>query len=341
MLFARRGVAIVQRANRTVKSVEESKEARRNVTGREGDGSRPLARTAIQQEWDGYELGLGREILDYLAPVRRQWRIVAILTFVATISGWAMSHLLLTKLYRAEAIIKPMTPQQTLGLMQGYTLGVGDGLFSSFMGSQYNAGTAEEDITILGTYTFLTDLAKEHHMDEELLEHEKPRNGADKSWMVYRILRSRFENTYSSKTGNLTLTYLDKNRRRAAKVLGWEITDLRQILRAREVHNASAATSALEQQVKNVSDTLLARQLYELIAKQIQREKLAEVQADFAFEVLQPPVTPDHPAWPYNALDGLLVGFFTFCAASGVIVLWNLIRPARLGTSSEAMADRD
>lgn len=264
--------------------------------------------------------------------------MIAIVTLVATVGGWAASHLLLTRLYRAEAIIKPMSAEQTMGLMEGLVMGGGSGPWSAFMGSEYNASTAEEDLTILGSYTFLTNLVKKHHMEAQILKHTKLGPNTDKSWVVYRILRSRFGNKYSSKTGDLTLTYLDKNRRRAAEVLGWEISDLRQILRAREVRNASAAASSLEQQVKNESDTLLARQLYELIAKQIQREKLAEVQADFAFDVLQPPVTPDHPAWPHNTLNGLLVGFLTFCTLSGIIVFWNLISPAGRDESHEMIS---
>lgn len=307
----------------------ESNEARKSARTGEWSGSRPLAQAgAYGSDWGRYEPSLLREVAGYLAPLRRWRRTIAIVTFVATVGGWAASHLLLTRLYRAEAIIKPMSAAQTMGLMQGLAIGGGSGPWSTLMGSQYNSSAAEEDLTILGSYTFLTNLARKHHMEADLLKHEKPRSGADESWMVYRTLSSRFVNKYSSRTGNLTLTYMDKNRRRAAEVLGWEISYLRRILRAREVRNASAAASSLEQQVKNVSDTLLARQLYELIAKQIQREKLAEVQADFAFDVLQPPVSSDHPAWPHNTLNGLLVGFLTFCAVCGTIVFWNLIRPA-------------
>lgn len=291
-------------------------------------------------QWGWYEPSLLREVVGHLAPLCRWSRTIAIIAVVATVGGWAESHLLLTKLYRAEAIIKPMSAEQTMGLMQGLVMGGGSGPWSALMGSQYNSGAAEEDLTILGSYTFLTNLAKKHRMEAQILGHARLRSGADRSWMVYRILSSRFSNKYSINSGNLTLTYLDKNRRRAAKVLGWEISDLRQILRAREVRNASAAASSLEQQVKNVSDTLLARQLYELIAKQIQREKLAEVQADFAFDVLQPAVTPDHPAWPHNTLNGLLIGFLTFCAVCGAIVFWNVIRPAGPASSSEGDGDR-
>lgn len=314
--------------------VAESKEARHNTE------TKTLPDAAHGPGWGRYEPGLGRELAYYLTPLSGWWSTIAVLTFVGTVGGWAASHLFLAKWYRAEAIIRPMTAQETIGMMQGYTVGAGGGVFNNVIGSEYNASVAEQDITILRSYTFLTNLARKHKLETLLLEDVQLPRDAHKSWVIYRMLRSRSTARYSVKTGNVSLTYLDKNRKRAQKILEWEIKDLRRILRAREVRNAAAAASSLEQQVRNVSDALLARQLYELIARQIQREKIAEVQADFAFEVLQPAVVPDRPALPHNARNGLLVGFIAFCAVCGSIVFWNLIRPAGPATGSEAEAER-
>jgi uncharacterized protein involved in exopolysaccharide biosynthesis len=49
--------------------------------------------------------------------------------------------------------------------------------------------------------------------------------------------------------------------------------------------------------------------LYQMIATQIQREKLAEVQADFAFIMIEPPAAPDSHSWPPTLLLCMLAAF--------------------------------
>jgi len=92
-------------------------------------------------------------------------------------------------------------------------------------------------------------------------------------------------------------------------------------VRSREVHNAADAVASLNQRLKTISDTFLIREIYELIAAQIQRQQLAEIEADFAFTVLQPPVAPDLPVWPRVLVNALAGGFIALMLSSACLLM--------------------
>jgi len=91
-------------------------------------------------------------------------------------------------------------------------------------------------------------------------------------------------------------------------VLGWYLEALRERLRSQEVQSAALAAKSLEDEISRTSDSLLQSQLYELLARQIQREKLSQVEADFAFKVIEPPVVPDAKFSPHVARAAMLTG---------------------------------
>jgi capsule polysaccharide export protein KpsE/RkpR len=127
----------------------------------------------------------------------------------------------------------------------------------------------------------------------------------------------------------MTMSFEDPSRERARRILGYEIDDLRERLRSREVRNAADAVASLNQQITRISDSLLKQEIYQLIATQIQREELAAVEADFAFTVLQPPVAPDLPVWPRVLVNTLGAGFIALICLSIVILLHEAWRESR------------
>ena len=146
------------------------------------------------------------------------------------------------------------------------------------------------------------------------------------------MMLERLRCDYSVKNSSITLSFEDPSRERAQRILGYEIDDLREKLRSREVHNAADAVASLNQRLKMISDTLLLREIYELVATQIQRQQLAEIEADFAFTVLQPPVAPDLPVWPRALINALVGGFTALALVSiGLLMLDAWREPLRRG----------
>src|SRR5262249_12461961 len=130
----------------------------------------------------------------------------------------------------------------------------------------------------------------------------------DPRWRAYRRMKKAFSCYYSNQTGNISLYFEAKSPERAQRILGYYVNDLREKLRNQEVQNAESAINSMKAEARTTSDALLQSQLYELIAKQMQQLKLAEVEADFAFSVLEPPIAPDRAYSPSVPLDSALVG---------------------------------
>ena len=57
------------------------------------------------------------------------------------------------------------------------------------------------------------------------------------------------------------------------------------------------------------------------ITLQIQRQQLAQVQADFAFGVIDPPVAPDKPHTPKVALSSAVAAALAFFGCLGAILM--------------------
>ena len=276
------------------------------------------------------EPSYGDDLGEYLAPLLIHWKLLVAITALAMIAAFAVSRYALTRWYQAIAIIKPMTPQQTAGHLQGLLGGGNLGMLSDFVGSQYNSDAAQEYITILTSFSFVTAMVERHHLENELLPREISKRTIDaRQWAMYRLILARLRCDYSVKNSSMTLSFQDPGRERARRILGYEIDDLRERLRSREMRNASDAVDSLNQQIPRTSDSLLRQEIYDLIATQIQREKLAEVEADFAFIVLQPPVSPDIPVWPRVLINTAGAGFIAFVICAISIIVFRTLREVR------------
>ncbi|HVN29031.1 MAG TPA: Wzz/FepE/Etk N-terminal domain-containing protein [Candidatus Binataceae bacterium] len=270
------------------------------------------------------------DLRDYLAPLLRRRYLLAGVTMLAMVAAFAFSTLRLTRWYHAIAIIKPMTPQQTAGHFQGLLGGGNLGALGDLVGNQYNADAAQEYITILTSFSFVNAMVEQHHLESEVIPSGASYADAEaRAWAVYRIMLQRLQCEYSVKNSSIMLSFEDPDRERARTILTFAIDDLREKLRSREVRNAAAAVSSLSERVGRISDTLLAREIYDLIAAQIQRQQLAEVQADFAFEVLQPPVAPDLPVRPRRIMNAIGGGFAALMLTSLIVLLLDARRESQ------------
>ena len=274
-----------------------------------------------------YDLSDQIDLSEYLFAIGHRWQLIAVTILLAVATTFVVTKFVMIRWYRAEAIIRPVGQnavlQQTTGLLSGFGGGAIGGLAAGILGGA-SGNDADEYMPILTSFAFTNDLVKKHQLTDQLLAEERISLASlreDPDWVVYRILKRRFECRFSQSTGNLTLYYQDQKRSEAERILGFYIDDLREKLRYRQVRDATAAVASLREEARTNSDALLRDQLYELIATQIQRQKLAQVQADFAFIELEPPTSEDRPYKPAGLLDCVIVGLLS---AIGAIV-WILV----------------
>jgi len=252
----------------------------------------------------------------YLRAIWEARRRIALLVLVTILLVVLVTSFVMRQTYRATAILRPVAKAATAGRIAGMFGEMGSGTLNplAMLAGAGGEGSseAEEYMTILQSFAFNTALIERHNLSEEL---SRPSSNPilawfqskDLRWRRYRTLSHRFDCEYSLKTGNLTLYFVAKTPAKAEK------------LRSREVQGAAAAIGSMKDEARVTPDALLQAQLYELIAKQMQQLKLAQVEADFAFTVLEPPAAPDKPYSPNVLLDAAVAGFLMFILATAFV----------------------
>jgi len=231
------------------------------------------------------------------------------------------------KEYRAIALLRPISNSQN----QIFNSGGEDSLQSFFFGVGQSEATAQEYTSILDSYAFTAALIKNRNLKDELTRGLRETRAVS-DWKLYRMMSGRFSAEYDRKSGNLKLAFESNDPEQARRILSFYIDSLRERLRGETVNRASVAITTLEGELGKTGDSLLRNQFYDLIARQIDRQKLAEVQADFAFSVIEPPVVPEQPFRPRRRLDALLAGLFSLVFVVIIVSIYEAARGAQLGS---------
>ena len=319
-----------------------------NVRGRRDDTIHPL-RADLES---GGNLALRRlpeyEVIDlrpYLSILRANLRRIALSVLLAIALTVLVTSVLMRKSYRAFAVLRPVPKAASAGRIAGLfgSMGAGSSPLAALMGAEGGPGAdeAQEYMTILQSFAFNTSLIARHHLDGALF---KPSSNPliammedkDPRWRSYKRMMKWFFCDYSIKTGNITLYFRAQTPAEAETILGFYVDDLREKLRSREVTSAAAAIDSMKAQARETPDALLQAQLYGLIATQMQELRLAQVEADFAFTVLEPPAAPDKPYSPNILLDSAIAGFLALVVSA----MWVLLIPPGPDVSTKARSGK-
>jgi Chain length determinant protein len=270
----------------------------------------------------------------------RRW-LIASVTIVVALAFGVYARFYETKLYRAEALVTPIAPGDDsgeLGLNSLGSYGSSGGLTAllGFGGAGDNVVSAERYLAIMQSYDFGVTLARQHNLGEQLAGAHAAKMTP---WQLHTLLNSRFSFEYDYRSGNLSLYFIDPSPERARNILGLYMQSLRDKLRNEAVQTAGAAALSLQDEIRRTPDALLQNQLYELMAHQIQREKLAQVQANFAFKVIEPPVVPDHYYAPSARRAATLSGLLVLAALCGFIILREWLAAAHAHLAAANLPD--
>jgi LPS O-antigen subunit length determinant protein (WzzB/FepE family) len=272
----------------------------------------------------------------YALLVIENWRLIAIVTFVAVVATYFLTKFAMTKWYQATAIIEPIPEGAVENRVEGGMGGLGGAGMSTFLMITGIDSQAQEYLTILRSFTFNTEVATRHHLTDELMRdvEPKPKTQRKMELRLYEVLKARFKVDYSMQAHNLSVHFLDRDPVRAEQILQFYLDDLRELQRQEAITDARAAIDSLEKEARGSADSLLNESLYALVARQLQRQKLAEVEADFAFKILEPPISPERPYTPRASINCLIVLMFMPVLMTLAIVgrqLWRNER-ARIAT---------
>jgi hypothetical protein len=297
-----------------------------------GFGSRRRLRRWCAARWRAFVRTPGHELqeLPYEPGWHRLWRLCRFRSplFTRVAGGLAATVFIITMFvmkprYQATALIRPNAQAGATAGLAGLAAMVlggsssGGGLSSMFGGGGGGNGPSYHDpqelIAITQSFAFTEALLADNHLESKIA---KPRRGLmlrlrgpRPRWKLYKIMSRRFYCDFSVRTGNLTMTFIDRDPALARFILGQYIDRLRAQLRKEELESTKLAVKSLEDQAERSADSVLRAQLYGILAQQFELEKTAEMNADFAFEVIEAPVVPSTPYAPWRIIDPLAVGF--------------------------------
>lgn len=249
--------------------------------------------------------------LSYWRALWRRRRWLAVWLALGLAAGWAWPWLRVPR-FAARAIIRPTAPADVVSEMSA-----GAGLLGLAMQGQ---GEAQ-------AYRFISMLqARQFRL--RLIAQYPELGGAQlygghvrlTNWQALRALATANTITYDRRAGNIELSLVLCRPGPAQSLLGAMIDNLRTDLRARVLADSEASVDSLEKQITETPDPLLRQQLYQQVAFDLHRAATAKVQADFAFEVIDPPSVDPRPVGPGPfkcAALGLLLA-----ALTGACLCW-------------------
>lgn len=107
------------------------------------------------------------------------------------------------------------------------------------------------------------------------------------------------------------------------------VSSLNTYIREKKINEYSLKIQYLEKQIEQTSVVNMQKIFYKLIEQQIQNQSMAEVKKDFAFQVIDPAVTPDRPHKPNRKLIVLLGGFAGGFFGIFLVFILNFISQAK------------
>ncbi len=253
----------------------------------------------------------------FIVLLKHKWMIFWIV-FVTGVLAVVVS-LLMTPIFRSEATIAPSGQEKGAG---GLATALGG--FGAMIASEsgvMGAGSLEQFSVVLKSRELTNAIVQRYNLMPILFEDAW--DARRKRWTVdepptlqdaYKRIQEGMLTVSPDKKQNVMKISFDyKDARMARTFLDYYILGLSESLRRQTLEDAQAQQVLLSEQLAKTSDPLLKNRLYELIAKQIEKEALAKVQKYYGFNVIDPAFVPDRKFKPKRAVICVLsvvVAFF-------------------------------
>lgn len=258
-------------------------------------------------------------LLDLFIVLLRHKIMILSVVFLAGIAAVVVS-LRMTDIYRSEITIAPTTQEKGTGGLAAL------GGFGAMIASEVGiggSGSLEQFEVVLKSRELTKIIIDRNNLMPVIFDEEW--DAENKKWKenkkekqpnfedAYKKMHSMLKVTADKKKNVLTAGFEYKDPLMAQTILNYYIVGMSEFLRRQILEDASAQQVHLSQQLSKTTDPLLKNRLYELIAKQIEKETLARVQKYYSFNVIDPPYVPERKFKPKRAqicVISVVVAFF-------------------------------
>jgi LPS O-antigen subunit length determinant protein (WzzB/FepE family) len=251
--------------------------------------------------------------------------IVGVTTFFAISS--VIYALMLTNIYRAEAVLAPADIEQNAGglasqfggaaALLGVSVGSGGGdaistAMATLRSRQFLGRFIEENGLLVSLFASRWDSnSRQSVIDESIYDIETGEwlldNGPPSEQDAFRALSRILSISGPNRdTGIITVAIDWPNPIEAAEWVNKLVSSLNQDLRTRDVKEASNAIAYLQRQLVSTQLVDMQRVFYQLIESQTRITMLADVRDEYVLRVIDPAVVPDRRSAPQRSLIAIL-----------------------------------
>ncbi|MCE5265738.1 MAG: hypothetical protein LLG97_19695 [Deltaproteobacteria bacterium] len=285
-------------------------------------------------------------LLDLFIVLLRHKLMILSVVVLAGIAAVVVS-LRMTNIYRSEATLAPTTEEKTGGGLSAL------GGFGAMIASEVGiggSGSLDQFEVVLKSRELTKIIVDQYNLMPVIFEDDW--DAENKRWKEKeKEKQPNFEDAYKKiqddllsvkpdeKKGVLRASFESKDPEMAQKILNYYIVGMSDFLRRQTLEDASAQQALLTQQLSKTADPLLRNSLYELIAKQIEKETLAKVQKYYSFNVIDPPYVPERKFKPRRALICVLSTVVAFFVAIFLAFFTEYIRNLKTKEEPERLAN--
>lgn len=250
------------------------------------------------------------------------WHKYLIVLFVITAGVGAVFYSLsLENIYRSEATLTPRGGEESgpslpsfggLGGMMAGQLGIGgDGSLPKL---EVVLNSRELTLKIIQKYELMPIIFEEQWNSEKQDWNDDVEEPPTLQDGLKAVKDGMLKVNSDLEKGTLTIGFEHKNPETAKKIVEYYVKELSETLRAEVLHDANENKRFFREQLDRTSDALLKEKIYNMLAKEIEKETFAKAQKFFSFQVVDPPIVPDEDkkVAPKRAIICILSVFVAF-----------------------------
>lgn len=265
-------------------------------------------------------------------------KLIGIITAASTLVA-LLAAFLITPVYRAEVLLAPVSQDKTSGL-SALAGQFGDLAALAGINLGDNKDKTAANIAALKSRSLTVSFIEKENLKPILFPRKwsaenkkwKDQDDIPTDWEAFEIFDNDIRTvSIDRKTGLVTLAIEWNDPVLAAK---WANSLVRQVntrLRDEAIEEAEKSIAYLEKQLGSTSSVEIQQAIYRLIEAQAKKKMVANAGEEYAFNVIDPAVSPEVRAAP-KRLRIAVLGFFTGLIAA-VFVAWILER--RNSTTSD------
>ncbi len=205
----------------------------------------------------------------------------------------------MTNIYRSEAAIMPKSREERVQNPLSALTGLGGAMVEGL--GLGGGGSLEKLEAVLKSRNLTDRVINKHNLMPIIFPDDW--NEKEKKWKTdepptrqdgwEEITKKLLTVRVDVKKNTIQVAFDHPDPEAAKRIVDYYLTELSEALREEVLQDAAENMRFFKKQLEKTTDTLLQEKIYNLLAKEIEKETFARAQKYYSFQVLDPPVVPD------------------------------------------------